>query len=1136
MSPARSPPAASRCFCRRPKRADFSPISTRSTTTCWRARSRSISARRPTRRARSPISPISSGWSRWRASIGFLIFSDECYSEIYTREKPPGMLEAAGADFSNVVVFNSLSKRSNLPGAARRPRRRRRRSSCRNFSTTATWSRRRCRARCRKSRSPPTATRRMSKKTAGSTGSSSISPTRSSATATAIARPAGGFFLWLDVAAYGGSEKVALKLWREAGVRMLPGGYLAHDQADGSQSRRGLHPRRHGAGSGNHGGGAASPCRRARLSGIRMAMVHRATAASTPGFCPTTSPTMRAPARCARSAASRLLARRRARGRGARDLVGAGSKSGATPPARRCAICSAAAAPITADLMMQLFGLASIALIAPIATWGWRLLTHRPFDREIWRCAVSGSSASCSPLALPRVCRAARPGRCRPGSAASSATCCCAGRRLLVGGPLGGIEPAGRRASSSASPRWQRGAFACGFGFHGATQTTSAEERRDSDEAEDDEERAAISHRLARACLPEPQGAARAPVHAAAVPARQADSPPQHRARRAASSRASTPRCRRDADTRSTTKTRTRTTRRARARGDARRREPRPRRSAKPRKSADGYVLPALNLLAVPRSTGATLSAKTRSRPTRRRSNTCSRISACAARSSMRGPGPVVTLYELEPAPGIKSSRVIGLCRRHRALDERGLGARRRRVGPQRHRHRTAESDARKSLSARNPRRRRRVWRHRAKLPLCLGKTIGGEPVIVDLTRMPHLLIAGTTGSGKSVAINTMILSLVYRLRPDQCRLIMVDPKMLELSVYDGIPHLLTPVVTDPKKAVVALKWAVREMEDRYKKMSKLGVRNIDGYNMRASPKRRRRARRSSRTVHTGYDRESGEAIYEKEELEFEPLPYLVVIVDEMADLMMVAGKDIEGAIQRLAQMARAAGIHVILATQRPVGRRHHRHHQGELPDPHLIPGHVEDRQPHHPGRAGRRATARPGRHALHGRRRPHQPRARPVRVGRGSREGRAPPQVAGRAAISRGRHRRRRRSDEDGNRCSTAPAWARPATPPTSTSRPCRSCCATARRRRATSSAGCRSATTAPPRSWSGWRQEGVVGQPNHAGKREILIGERGRRTVLEGRRLSGESRRESATSPRGPVCDRVRRHNRFDAMSADV
>ncbi len=182
---------------------------------------------------------------------------------------------------------------------------------------------------------------------------------------------------------------------------------------------------------------------------------------------------------------------------------------------------------------------------------------------------------------------------------------------------------------------------------------------------------------------------------------------------------------------------------------------------------------------------------------------------------------------------------------------------------------------------------------------------------------MPHLLVAGTTGSGKSVAINTMILSLLYRLRPDQCRLIMVDPKMLELSVYDGIPHLLTPVVTDPKKAVVALKWAVREMEDRYKKMSKLGVRNIDGFNTRVA-EATAKGQTVTRTVQTGFDRETGEAIYEREEMELSVLPYIVIIVDEMADLMMVAGKDIEGAIQRLAQMARAAGIHLIMATQRP--------------------------------------------------------------------------------------------------------------------------------------------------------------------------------------------------------------------------
>src|SRR5208282_3028050 len=204
-----------------------------------------------------------------------------------------------------------------------------------------------------------------------------------------------------------------------------------------------------------------------------------------------------------------------------------------------------------------------------------------------------------------------------------------------------------------------------------------------------------------------------------------------------------------------------------------------------------------------------------------------------------------------------------------------------------------------------------------ARLPLCLGKTIGGEAVIVDLARMPHLLIAGTTGSGKSVAINTMVMSLLYRLRPDQCRLIMIDPKMLELSAYDGIPHLLTPVVTDPKKAVIALKWAVREMEDRYRKMSKLAVRNIDGFNARVA-EANAKGEAIARTVQTGFDRDTGEAIYEQEEMDLSELPYIVVVVDEMADLMMVAGKDIEGAIQRLAQMARAAGIHLIMATQRP--------------------------------------------------------------------------------------------------------------------------------------------------------------------------------------------------------------------------
>ena len=279
-------------------------------------------------------------------------------------------------------------------------------------------------------------------------------------------------------------------------------------------------------------------------------------------------------------------------------------------------------------------------------------------------------------------------------------------------------------------------------------------------------------------------------------------------------------------------------------------------------------------------------------------------------------PGPVVALYELEPAPGIKSSRVIGLA------DDiaRSMSAVSARV---------AVVQGRNAIGIELPNQRRdtvylrellaseEFGQSNHRLPIALGKTIGGEPVIVDLTRMPHLLVAGTTGSGKSVAINTMILSLLYRMKPERCRLIMVDPKMLELSAYDGIPHLLTPVVTDPKKAVIALKWAVREMEDRYKKMSKLGVRNIDGFNVRVS-EARAKGEALTRTVQTGFDRETGEAIYESEEIPLDELPYIVVVVDEMADLMMVAGKDIEGAIQRLAQMARAAGIHLIMATQRP--------------------------------------------------------------------------------------------------------------------------------------------------------------------------------------------------------------------------
>ncbi|MAC39722.1 MAG: cell division protein FtsK [Oceanicaulis sp.] len=279
-------------------------------------------------------------------------------------------------------------------------------------------------------------------------------------------------------------------------------------------------------------------------------------------------------------------------------------------------------------------------------------------------------------------------------------------------------------------------------------------------------------------------------------------------------------------------------------------------------------------------------------------------------------PGPVVTLYEFEPAPGVKSSRVINLA------DDiaRSMSTMAARV---------AVVPGRNAIGIElpNPKREtvylRALFNSRAfedakaELPFALGETIGGEPFVADLARMPHLLIAGTTGSGKSVGINAMILSLLYRLPPEDCRMIMIDPKMLELSVYDGIPHLLTPVVTDPKKAVVALKWAVREMESRYLRMSKIGVRNVSGFNERVA-EALKTGEELSRTVQTGYDKESGEPVYETETIPAEKMPYIVVVIDEMADLMMVAGKEIEAAVQRLAQMARAAGIHLVTATQRP--------------------------------------------------------------------------------------------------------------------------------------------------------------------------------------------------------------------------
>jgi S-DNA-T family DNA segregation ATPase FtsK/SpoIIIE len=579
---------------------------------------------------------------------------------------------------------------------------------------------------------------------------------------------------------------------------------------------------------------------------------------------------------------------------------------------------------IAADLLMQLFGIASVALVLPIAVWGWRLVSHRALHREklrllAWVAAVvlTASFAAC----LPRT--AAWPLPAGLGGVTGDALL-----RLAVwiaGNDVLGLARliVGLAAGAGASIAL---ALSLGFGWHEEAEVEAPRKGRrkvkvaepEADEEADEEEEEAPRHRLislgalthgllslkARLARWYERRTTQRITFREASPGARGRLEPRFDGYQSALRELEME----DApdtvpdDEEEDDEPAPRAARKATA-------APKPQRRG-------NYKFPALDLLAAP---------KAKERTTL--SNDIIQANAQALEGvlgdfGVRGeiinarPGPVVTLYELEPAPGIKSSRVIGLsddiARSMSALSARvAVVSGRNAIG----------------IELPNPQREKVYLREllsvddynesTAKLPLCLGKTIGGDPVIVDLARMPHLLIAGTTGSGKSVAINTMILSLLYRLTPDQCRLIMVDPKMLELSVYDAIPHLLTPVVTDPKKAVVALKWAVREMEERYKKMSKLGVRNIDGYNARVV-EAKGKGEKLSRTVHTGYDKESGEAIYEAEELDLEPLPYIVIIVDEMADLMMVAGKDIEGAVQRLAQMARAAGLHVILATQRP--------------------------------------------------------------------------------------------------------------------------------------------------------------------------------------------------------------------------
>ncbi len=327
-----------------------------------------------------------------------------------------------------------------------------------------------------------------------------------------------------------------------------------------------------------------------------------------------------------------------------------------------------------------------------------------------------------------------------------------------------------------------------------------------------------------------------------------------------------------------------------------------------------GFLLPELSMLAKPKPRSAQFDEGALRQNAQLLESVLAEFGVRGTVDQIR-PGPVVTLYELVPAAGVKSARVVALsddiarsmsvaaCRVSVVPGRNAIGI----ELPNQHRETVYLRDLLASPE---------YERGGQTLPMALGETIGGEPYIADLARMPHLLIAGTTGSGKSVGVNAMILSILYRLPPDQCRMIMIDPKMLELSVYDGIPHLLAPVVTDPKKAIVALKWTVREMEDRYRRMSKIGVRNVASYNERAK-EAAAKGEHFERTVQTGFD-DAGRAIYESEKITPEPMPMLVVIIDEVADLMMVAGKEIEGAVQRLAQMARAAGIHLIMATQRP--------------------------------------------------------------------------------------------------------------------------------------------------------------------------------------------------------------------------
>ena len=577
---------------------------------------------------------------------------------------------------------------------------------------------------------------------------------------------------------------------------------------------------------------------------------------------------------------------------------------------------------VLADLLTQVFGLASLAVLAPLGLLGWRLMVDHRLDRLRWRillwifgavCAAGVASLLPAPdrwplptglggmigdaiMSLPRrfspspligLCAALALG-C--AALLSLAAACSVNRKADEGSELVEIKPQRVELEEDGEPgtafAWIGAAYHAGLSARGALTRAVARAQK----------------RFAREPAPKVAEAAKVERPAERIEPAFADAPPPKASTRIQLEPIAFEDDLIEAEAPAAPIVAAKPARRVA-------------RASKTEHNGQ-YSMPALGLLSeAKKSSGKRLSQDALEQNARLLEGVLDDFGVKGEIINVR-PGPVVTLYELEPAPGIKSSRVIGLAddiaRSMAAISARvAVVQGRNAIGVE------LPNQDRETVYLRELLAAPEFAGSKHRLAIALGKTIGGEPVIVDLARMPHLLVAGTTGSGKSVAINTMILSLLYRLKPEECRLIMVDPKMLELSVYDGIPHLLTPVVTDPKKAVVALKWAVREMEDRYKKMSKVGVRNIDGFNARVAEAASAGAA-ISRTVQTGFDRETGEAIYEQEEMDLKPLPYIVVVVDEMADLMMVAGKDIEGAIQRLAQMARAAGIHLIMATQRP--------------------------------------------------------------------------------------------------------------------------------------------------------------------------------------------------------------------------